>query len=159
MVLGLLLPVKDQRLLRATLAQRQPRPPVQPVDLPQLGKLVPGPDETGIQTVVQRQARTRPIEIDQAINPPGISNLSQPRDNQNMGRLNVLTTDGPRVDGSCYEAIYALGGARYRPEPPSLRICAPRWGKNRRPRSRWRERGFLTPQPRDGFIRRQAAGS
>ncbi len=46
-------------------------------------------------------------------NPLGIGNLTQLRDNQNMGRLNVLTTEGLRADGSCYEAIYALGARSF----------------------------------------------
>ena len=48
-----------------------------------------------------------------ADNPLGITGLAQLRDNQNMGRLNVLSTDGLRADGSCYEALYAFGGRSF----------------------------------------------
>ncbi len=43
----------------------------------------------------------------------GISTPGQLRDNANMGRLNVLTTEGLREDASCYEAIYALGARSF----------------------------------------------
>jgi len=39
----------------------------------------------------------------------GITNASQLRDNQNLGRLNIVTTEGLRADGSCYESLYAFG--------------------------------------------------
>lgn len=48
-----------------------------------------------------------------AHNEMGITNLSQLRDNTNMGRLNVTTATGLREDGSCYEAIYAFGARSF----------------------------------------------
>ncbi len=46
-------------------------------------------------------------------NPLGVTTASQLRDNTNMGRLNVLTTEGLRADGRCYEAIYAFGARSF----------------------------------------------
>lgn len=48
-----------------------------------------------------------------ADNPLGIRTPGQLRDNVNMGRLNVITTEGLRADGSCYEAIYAFGARSF----------------------------------------------
>ncbi len=48
-----------------------------------------------------------------ASNPQGVTNLSQLRDNTNMGRLTVTRADGLRADGSCYEAIYAFGARSF----------------------------------------------
>jgi hypothetical protein len=48
-----------------------------------------------------------------ANNPLGVADASQLRDNANMGRLNVLTTDGLSADGSCHEAIYAFGARSF----------------------------------------------
>lgn len=43
----------------------------------------------------------------------GITNLSELRDNANLGRLNVTTANGLREDGSCYEDIYAFGARSF----------------------------------------------
>jgi hypothetical protein len=48
-----------------------------------------------------------------ASNEMGITDLSQLRDNANMGRLTVTTATGLRADGSCYEAIYAFGARSF----------------------------------------------
>lgn len=49
-----------------------------------------------------------------ADNDVGVSTAAQLRDNAlGMGRLNVLTTEGLREDGSCYEAIYAFGARSF----------------------------------------------
>jgi len=48
-----------------------------------------------------------------ASNPLGIANASQLRDNQNLGRLNIVTTEGLRADGSCYESLYAFGARSF----------------------------------------------
>ena len=48
-----------------------------------------------------------------ANNEMGISDLSQLRDNANLGRLNVTTATGLRADGSCYEDIYAFGARSF----------------------------------------------
>jgi hypothetical protein len=48
-----------------------------------------------------------------ASNEMGITDLSQLRDNANMGRLTVTSVDGLRADGACYEAIYAFGARSF----------------------------------------------
>ncbi|MCC6295854.1 MAG: alkaline phosphatase, partial [Pseudomonadales bacterium] len=48
-----------------------------------------------------------------ASNEMGITNLSQLRDNANMGRLTVTSATGLRADGSCYEDIYAFGARSF----------------------------------------------
>ena len=48
-----------------------------------------------------------------AANPYGIANASQLRDNQNLGRLNIVTTEGLRADGTCYESLYAFGARSF----------------------------------------------
>lgn len=49
-----------------------------------------------------------------AYNDVNVSTATQLRDNAvGMGRLNVLTTEGLRADGSCYEAIYAMGARSF----------------------------------------------
>ncbi|MGL1832276.1 choice-of-anchor I family protein [Rhodocyclaceae bacterium SMB388] len=48
-----------------------------------------------------------------ADNEVNVQTASELRDNANMGRLNVLTTEGLRADGSCYEAIYAFGARSF----------------------------------------------
>jgi hypothetical protein len=48
-----------------------------------------------------------------ADNPFGIEDLAQLRDNQNLGRLNIVTTEGLSADGSCYEALYAFGARSF----------------------------------------------
>lgn len=48
-----------------------------------------------------------------ANNDVGVSTPAQLRDNANLGRLNVLATEGLREDGSCYEAIHALGARSF----------------------------------------------
>lgn len=48
-----------------------------------------------------------------ATNTAGIANISQLRDNQNLGRLNIVTTEGLRADGSCYESLYAFGARSF----------------------------------------------
>ena len=48
-----------------------------------------------------------------ANNEMGITNLSQLRDNANMGRLTVTSATGLRADGSCYEDIYAFGARSF----------------------------------------------
>jgi DNA-binding beta-propeller fold protein YncE len=44
-----------------------------------------------------------------ATNPLAITTLDQLRDNANLGRLNLVSTEGLRADGSCYEGLYAFG--------------------------------------------------
>jgi hypothetical protein len=48
-----------------------------------------------------------------ASNTVGVTTAAQLRDNANMGRLNVLPTEGLRADGQCYEAIYAFGARSF----------------------------------------------
>jgi len=48
-----------------------------------------------------------------ADNAMGISNLTQLRDNANMGRLTVTSATGLRADGSCHEGIYAFGARSF----------------------------------------------
>lgn len=48
-----------------------------------------------------------------ATNTAGIANITQLRDNQNLGRLNIVTTEGLRADGSCYESLYAFGARSF----------------------------------------------
>ncbi|WP_422126631.1 choice-of-anchor I family protein [Thioalkalivibrio sulfidiphilus] len=48
-----------------------------------------------------------------ASNEMGITNLTQLRDNANMGRLTVTAATGLREDGSCYEDIYAFGARSF----------------------------------------------
>ncbi len=48
-----------------------------------------------------------------ASNEMGITELSQLRDNANMGRLTVTSVDGLRADGDCYEAICAFGARSF----------------------------------------------
>lgn len=44
-----------------------------------------------------------------ASNPLGIADADALRDNANLGRLNIVSTEGLSADGSCYEALYAFG--------------------------------------------------
>lgn len=39
----------------------------------------------------------------------GITTLDQLRDNTNLGRLNLVSTEGLRADGVCYEVLFAFG--------------------------------------------------
>jgi len=48
-----------------------------------------------------------------ATNPLGITDASKLRDNQNLGRLNIVTTEGLRADGNCYESLYAFGARSF----------------------------------------------
>ncbi len=51
-------------------------------------------------------ARLRSFFADNAL---GIQSVSALRENVNLGRLNLVTTEGLRADGSCYEGLYAFG--------------------------------------------------
>ena len=44
-----------------------------------------------------------------ADNPLGITTVEQLRDNANLGRLNLVSTEGLSADGSCHEALFAFG--------------------------------------------------
>jgi DNA-binding beta-propeller fold protein YncE len=48
-----------------------------------------------------------------ASNTLGIKTLEQLRDNTNLGRLNLVSTEGLRPDGSCYENLFAFGARSF----------------------------------------------